>query len=211
MNNEIQEFIQCLESEKLNTCDFHAWTDRQSGVYVVRASFMNGQKFSVHVTEASSINTIKTLSQENLKAQFVEMNEFRELFKLSIGQRYTIASMGDFGFCYSLQFTLEAIRVGRYAQYDHSIELIVKPKGKRNLRSIQFYDRKVFALWSNWVDVNTDAFGKPLQEGPFVARRSRYLSCYERFLTDAISSVRQTPLITCLSIKNNNEQGAPND
>lgn len=85
MNNEIAEFIQCLESEKLNTRDFHAWSDRQSGVYAVRASFIDGRKFTVNVTEAASINTIKTLSQANLRAQFAEMSEFRELFKLSVG------------------------------------------------------------------------------------------------------------------------------
>ena len=211
MNNEIAEFIQCLESEKLNTRDFHAWTDRQSGVYAVRASFIDGRKFAVHVTEAASINTIKTLSQVNLRAQFAEMSEFRELFNLTVGKRYTIASMGDFGFCNSTQFTLEAIRVGRYAQYDHCVELIVKPKGKRNFRSIQFYGRKVFALWADWIAVNTDAFGAPSQEGPFIARRSRYLSCDERFLTDAISSVQQKPLIICLSNQNNNQQGAINE
>ncbi len=211
MNNEIAEFIQCLESEKLNTRDFHAWTDRQSGVYAVRASFINGRKFVVQVIEAASINTIKALSQANLRAQFAEMSEFRELFKLSEGKRYTIASMGDFGFCNSTQFTLEAIRVGRYAQYDHCVELIVKPKGKRNLRSIQFYGCKIFALWADWIAVNTDAFGAPSQEGPFIARKSRYLSCDDRFLTDAILSVQQKPLTTCLSTQNNNQQGASNE
>lgn len=139
------------------------------------------------------------------------MDEFRELIKLSVGQRYTIASMGDFGFCNSTQFTLEAIRVGRYAQYDHCVELIVKPKGKRNLRSIQFYGCKVFALWAGWVAVNTDAFGAPTQEGPVIARRSRYLSCDERFLTDAIASVQQRPLISCLSNESNSQQGARNE
>lgn len=119
--------------------------------------------------------------------------------------------MGDFGFCNSTQFTLEAIRVGRYAQYDHCVELIVKPKGKRNLRSIQFYGRKVFALWTDWIAVNTDAFGVPTQDGPLVTRTSRYLSCDERFLTDAISSVQQQPLITCLSKETNNQQGARNE
>ena len=204
MDNEILEFIQCLESEKLNTRDFHAWTDRQSGVYAVRASFMNGRKFNIHVTDKTWISTIKMLSQDNLRAQFAEMSEFRELFSLIVGNRYTIASMGDFGFCNSMQFALEEIRVGRYAQYAHCVELIVKPKGKRSLRSIQFYGRKVFALWSDWIAVDTNAFGTPTQDGPFVTRTSRYLSCDERYLTDAISSVSQKPLITCLSSQNNN-------
>jgi hypothetical protein len=210
MNNKIVEFIQRLESQQLNTGDFHAWSDRQSGVYTVRASFIDGRKFAIHVTEEASINTIKTLSQANLREQFAEMSEFRELFKLSTGKRYTIASMGDFGFCNSTQFTLEAIRVGRYAQYDHCVELIVKPKGKRNLRCIQFYGRKVVALWTDWIAINTGAFGAPTQDGPLITRTSRYLSCDERFLTDAISSAQQKPLITCVSIETNMEPAMNN-
>ena len=210
MNNKILEFIQCLETQKLNVRHFDTWTDRQSGVYVVRAEFIDGQKFSLHLTDTAMINAIDTLSQTNLKSQFRESSEFRDLFTLTIGERFTLASMGEFGFCNSVQFTLKSLRVGKYAQYDDCVELIVKPKNKRTLRSIQFYGRRVFALWNDWVPVNTDAFGPPSEEGPFITRRSRYLSCDERFLTDAISTVLQKPFITHFSSQNN-QQGAINE
>lgn len=211
MENEISEFIQYLETHKLNIRDFDAHTDRQSGLYVVRAGFMDGKKFNFHASDAASVSTIKTLSQANLKAQFAEISEFRELFQLSQGNRYTLASMGDFGFCHPVQFTLEKISVGRYAQYDDCVSLIVKPKSARTLRSIQFYSRKVFAIWTGWVDVNTDPLGPATVEGPIISSRSRYLSCDERYMTDAIASVSQKPLIVRLSPQITAQQGVSNE
>ena len=210
MENQITKFIQCLESKKLSTYDFHEWTDQQSGVYSLRASFADGEKFEIYVAEQDSAQIIKHLTQNNLQSQYLQMKEFEALCKLEKSERYTIASMSDFGFCNSTQFTLEAVRFGRYAQYGHCLELIVKPKGKRLLRSIRFYNKKSFALCLNWISVCTDPFGPATRDDQLTVSKSRYPSCDERYLADAIASVSQKPLITNQP-STTSEKGKSND
>lgn len=126
-------------------------------------------------------------------------NQILQLLELKPNDRYTIAFMGEMGFCHSIQFTLESSRSGRFAQYEESVELIFKPKGKRSLRSLRFYGSKTFAVWQGWIEVNTDFFGPASSNGFVTTQTSRYLSCDERYLTDAIASSSATPIITKLS------------
>lgn len=124
-----------------------------------------------------------------------QVNQFSDLLNLEVGKRYTVIVENDMGFgVNAVQFTFHSSKLGRFAQYEHAVEVIFTPKKKRNLHSIKFYGKKDFALFEGWVDVNTDAFSAPEDQGIMVVRRMKYSSCDSRFMDDAIASVKATPL-----------------
>lgn len=124
-----------------------------------------------------------------------QINQFSDLLNLEIGKRYTVIVENDMGFgVNAVQFTFHSSKLGRFAQYENAVELIFTPKKKRNLHSIKFYGKKDFALFEGWVDVNTDPFSVPEDQGIIVVRRMKYSSCDSRFMDDAIASVKATPL-----------------
>lgn len=124
-----------------------------------------------------------------------QINQFSDLLNLESGKRYTVIVENDMGFGVSaVQFTFHSSKLGRFAQYENAVELIFTPKKKRNLHSIKFYGKKDFALFEGWVDVNTDPFSVPENQGIMVVRRMKYSSCDSRFMDDAIASVKATPL-----------------
>lgn len=122
---------------------------------------------------------------------------FSGLLSLEKGKRYTIALMSDFGIGVSvLKFVLENSKAAPYAQYSESVALKFKIKGKRNFSGLRFYGSKSFAVWEDWVDVNSEAFTAPTFQNGLSCQRSRYSSFNERYLTDAIASVATKPLIS---------------
>lgn len=124
-----------------------------------------------------------------------QINQFSDLLNLECGKRYTVIVDNEMGFGVSaVQFTLHETKTGRYAQYENCVELIFTPKKKRNLHSLKFYGRRDFAIFEGWVEVNTDPFSAPEDQGIMVVRRMKYSSCDSRFMDDAIASVKATPL-----------------
>jgi len=124
-----------------------------------------------------------------------QINQFSDLLNLEVGKRYTVIVDNDMGFgVKAVQFTFHSSKLDRFAQYEHAVEVIFTPKKKRNLHSIKFYGKKDFALFEGWVDVNTDPFSVPEDQGIMVVRRMKYSSCDSRFMDDAIASVKATPL-----------------
>ena len=196
---QISQLIAHLQSQVLVQNPSETWWDRQSSTLCVRATFENGEKFVVNVTESESIAKIKTLWQENLKSVFAKTSEYRDLLSLQVGKRYTVIVDSEMGLgVVATNINLEAIKVGRYAQYDNCIELIYKRKGARQLRGMQFYGKKSFAIFEGWIAVNTNPFSPPKHDGIFVCQRSKYLSFDDRYLTDAIASAGVSPLYTKL-------------
>lgn len=124
-----------------------------------------------------------------------QINHFSDLLNLEIGKRYTVLVENEMGFgVNAVQFTFHSSKLGRFAQYENAVEVIFTPKKKRNLRSITFYGKRDFALFAGWIDVNTDPFSAPEDQGVIVVRRMKYSSCDSRFMDDAIASVKTTPL-----------------
>lgn len=132
-----------------------------------------------------------------------QINQFSDLLNLEVGKRYTVIVENDMGFgVKAVQFTFHSSKLGRFAQYEHAVEVIFTPKKKRNLHSIKFYGKKDFALFEGWVDVNTDPFSAPEDQGIMVVTRMKYSSCDSRFMDDAIASVKATPLFIKRFINN---------
>lgn len=124
-----------------------------------------------------------------------QINQFSDLLGLENGKRYTVIVENSMGFGVSaVQFTFHSAKVVSFAQYENAVEIIFTPKKKRNLHSIKFYGKKDFALFEGWVEVNTDPFGPPEDQGILISRKMRYSSCDSRFMDDAIASVKTAPL-----------------
>lgn len=193
--NQIDYLIAHLRGEKLRTSTAEYRWERSSGTLIIRADFENGTEFKLQLPNPANAGTLRELFQENLKARFAEECEYRDLLKLEPGKRYTLLVDSEMGLgVHAIQFALETIRVGRFAQYAHCIELIVKIKRKRDPRVIQFYGKKSFAIFEGWLEINTDPFGPADTSGPLTCRRSKYLSFDERYMTDAIRAAGVKPL-----------------
>ena len=124
--------------------------------------------------------------------------DFAALTTLEAGERYTLLIMSGFGIgTIAMQITVESVKVGPYAQYSESVQVIFKSKGKRKLMGIRFHGSQSFAVWSGWVDVSTNAFTVPVAtETGFIARQIRYLSFDIRYMTDAIASAATSPIFS---------------
>lgn len=208
MENQISQLIAHLENHDLVPSTSETWIDRPSHILRVRASFVNGGNFTLDVSDRETLVKVRSLFQKNLMRVFRRTSEFRELLGLGIGERYTVLVNNEMGFGVSaVQITLDSFGVGRYAQYDNCIDLIFKPKGKRNLHCIKFYGRKAFAIFAGWVNVNTDPFGPAEDLGVMTVKKMKYASCDDRFMTDAIASAGVTPIISKLFETNNSQGG----
>lgn len=124
-----------------------------------------------------------------------QINQFSDLLNLESGKRYTVIVENSMGFgVNAIQFTLHEAKIGRYTSYEECVELIFTPKKKRNLHSLKFARRTDVALFEGWVEVDTNPFGEPEDQGIMVVRKMKYSSCDSRFMDDAIASVKTAPL-----------------
>lgn len=193
--NQLDSLIAHLRIEKLRTSTAEFRWERSSGTLFIRADFENGAVFTLQLSSPTNAGTLRDLFQENLKARFAEECEFRDLLKLGSGKRYTVLLDSEFGLgVHAVQFVLDAIRVGRFAQYAHCVDLIVKIKRKRDLRAFKFYGKKSFAIFDGWIEINTDPFGPVDNSGVLPTQRSKYLSFDERYMADAIRAAGRKPL-----------------
>lgn len=192
---QLDALLEHLRTQKLRTATAEYHWDRPSGALCIRADFDNGTSFNFRLLAPNNAGTIRDLFQENLKARFAEECEYRDLLKLEVGKRYTILVESEFGLgVHAIQFTLERIQVGRFAQYSHCIDLIVWIKRKRDPRVIQFYGKKSYAIFQDWLEIDTDPLGPVDNSGPLPCRQSKYLSFDDRYMTDAIASAGVAPL-----------------
>lgn len=126
-----------------------------------------------------------------------ETEGFTKLTTLEKGQRYTIATISEFGIgINAIQFTLENVTVSPYAQYSESTQLIFKIKGTRKLRGLRFHGSKSFAIWQGWHEIKNEAFTAPIISHGLVCKQSLYLSFDKQYLLDAIKSTSVPPLFT---------------
>lgn len=161
----------------------------------VRARFQDGTALDVDASEIKDILFIQELWQVNLKSVLENSSAFRNLLKLELGQRYTVIVNSEMGLgVVPLQMTLIEVRVGKYAQYSDSVQLVHKGKAARTIQSIRFYGEKDFAVFTGWVDINCDPFGPATSQGPFTMTKMKYSSFDERFMDDAINSASVPPL-----------------
>lgn len=124
-----------------------------------------------------------------------QSNHFSDLLNLESGKRYTVIVKNSMGFgVNAIQFTLHEAKIGRYSSYEECIEIVFTPKKKRDLHSLKFARQTDVALFEGWVEVDTDPFSAPEDQGIMIVRSMKYSACDSRFMDDAIKSVKATPL-----------------
>lgn len=204
---QLNQLIAHFQNHELVPAQSECWLDRSAATLRVAAVFDNGTRFDLDITDRENIARVQIYFQEQLKRIFARTSEFRDLLKLELGKRYTVLVENEMGFGVSaVQITLDSIRAGRYAQYDNCINLIFKRKGARSLAGMAFYGLKSFAIFEGWVDLNTDPFGPAENQGPVTVKKMKYVSCDERFMSDAIATAKAAPLFSKLRKPSINQQ-----
>lgn len=113
--------------------------------------------------------------------------------KLEKGKRYTLVGMTEFGFPYKVQFTLESVEYGTYAQYREAVTLRFKQKNKRKISGTRFYGLKECLVYEGWVEPKTDMWANADDLGDGVKRSMA--SFDTRFMQIAKNSIKAPALI----------------
>ena len=125
----------------------------------------------------------------------VNTSQFKDFASLIQGERYTVLYLNEMGMgASSVQFVHHEARFGSYAQHSDAVQLIMKPKRKREFRQMWFHGSKEFAVFQGWVELDTEMFSAPVDDGLFTSRKAKYLSFDKRYLFDAIKSAKVAPL-----------------
>ena len=128
----------------------------------------------------------------------------KQLMTLTIGQKYTVVKFGEMGFIFALQITLMESKITPYAQYQETVVLAFKQKGKRNIRQIRIFERDDYLVYEGWVSVNTEMYVEQLSDG---CKRS-LLSFDREYLQIAKRSVANAPLLERLTPCSNADTAA---
>ncbi len=189
------EIIDTLRISDLILKSVNYFSPSRDGSYSFLGNFVNGSSFNLFIHNKEECKLLIEALKLKLHAQYSLTSQFKDFLQLKVGEKYTLAMMGDMGFVFSRQFIFHSLEFGKYAQYTDSVKLIFKEKRKCNLAAITFYERKSFAIWAGFVEPNTDIYGGAKEEGGLIIQESKYLSCDSQYFTDALKSVDQKPFI----------------
>lgn len=123
-------------------------------------------------------------------------SKYESLRNLKLGEKYTLVSMGEFGFPYKVQGVIVAVEFRPYAQYDDAVRITIKPKHKRKMYMYTFYGSKPLIVWNGHVEANTEMITSSSEENGVTVMRSR-LSLDPQYLIDAKNSVKDAPIFEC--------------
>lgn len=115
---------------------------------------------------------------------------------LKEGEKYTYIKLGDFGFKQVCQFTHIQSYVKPWAQYNNNLNIVFKPKGKRNPRILQMHGIKDITIFKGWVNISDEPETTILSENKD-CKVSRYNhSCFDfDQIENEIKKSNSTPLI----------------
>ena len=80
----------------------------------------------------------------------------QDLKKLKVGKQYTIFGFHLQGYPYKVHFTLKEIHLTPYGQFAESFLLVFRVPGSRRPATIRITPDRLFAVWENFVEVNTE-------------------------------------------------------
>jgi hypothetical protein len=116
---------------------------------------------------------------------------------LEVGKKYTLASMGEFGFPHAMNFVLTKIDFEKYAQYNDAVKIQYKGKGKRLERAQWLLPYSQVIIWPGWVSPNVEMYGEaePGKTPGVTVSRSKFLSFDKGYMGIARASVEGEPLV----------------
>jgi hypothetical protein len=122
---------------------------------------------------------------------------YEQLNKLEKGKKITIVSNGGFG-ATKIHATVENIRTEKSAQYERSHLIIYKEPRKRKLSGFRINEgsssNKVY-IYEGHIEFDNNGLTAPRSENGMMVTSSKYGCFDDRYFTDAISLIKDVPLI----------------
>jgi len=161
--------------------------------YEVIAMYENGDE--------ADLKRVKTEEEaQRVFDSFVEKYAGRfqaEVYRSNLvpGERYTMFTLGDFGFPIAYQFTLVSVEYVTYAQYDDVVTFTVRRKGKRKNERFTYYGKSI-QIYHGWQTM-PDHFGFEVLEetDESTLRKSKYVCFDNRYMEDVKKVFKNPALI----------------
>lgn len=120
-----------------------------------------------------------------------------EVYKANLipGERYTVFTLGDFGFPIAYQFTLVSIEYTTYAQYDDAVVFTVRRKGKRKNERFVYHGKSI-QVYHGWQTMPENFGFEVLEENEeSVLCKSKYCCFDAGYMADAEKVFKNPALI----------------
>ncbi len=122
---------------------------------------------------------------------------YQLITELKNGQKITIVSNGGFG-ATKIHATVESVRTEKYAQYERSHVIVYKEPRKRKLQGFRISERhnanKTY-IYSGHIEFDNNEMTAPRRENGMIVTSTKYGCFDDRYFTDAISLIKEVPLI----------------
>lgn len=118
-----------------------------------------------------------------------------QFLQLQEGQKYTIWSLGNFGFPACMNIKVISVECRRYAQHEKSILLRFTQKRGRRVMQLNILPGEAFIIWPGWINPDSEMYGQTEKcENGVTIRRSRFASFDRQYLQAALDSVSIQPV-----------------
>jgi len=178
-----QQETSTLKSEVQKTMEFFVNTDKQ-------------------VFGSVQPETEAILKKQNMEHVLQPKDRAEEIFNSLVGQKATIVKYGEFGFMHSIKCTIQSVYRKDYAQYRNMLHVIYRPQRKRQDYVFRIYDYSRYIVYAGHVDVDTEMFRTTLPSDPGVTVQQSLLSFSDEYITIALNSTNQTPLLVVRNPEN---------
>lgn len=189
------ELIEKLKTVKIDLVKSH-WHKSSGQGLCLNVVLEDGSACTDQIWEGDIIECVERILVLHRSMQKMETSRYKELAGLKKGQKYTLLSTNDFGGANSTQITLEEVIFTKYAQYDDAVKIVFKKKRGRNLVSRYVYGIKQISVYAGWIELDTNMYTEPrtCPKSGLTVKESKYLSCDDRYFTDALASAKSAPL-----------------
>ncbi|OMD67629.1 hypothetical protein [Paenibacillus odorifer] len=117
---------------------------------------------------------------------------------VKLNNKVTIIKYTDFGFPYAINTVIDSLVIKPYAQHKDSLFITHKPKGRRKLWEEVILPYQSFIIYDGWLNVDIDSLTKKVisSNSQLTVTTTNYVSFDKRYMTDIVSSIPQTPLVS---------------
>lgn len=125
-------------------------------------NYINSHKvpFNANIVRAIPVGKFKYCMYRVLNETINRVDQMRYA-DMKQGGKYTVVQSNGFGWVSINHVTFESYEIGKYAQYENTVKLIVKLPRKRGLYSIRIYGEAL--IYDGWVDIPKDIFYTPVE------------------------------------------------
>jgi hypothetical protein len=112
------------------------------------------------------------------------------------GEKVTIIKFSDFGFPIAWNTTLNKAESLPYAQYNESLQIIHKPKGKRSYFRNTILPGEDILIYKGWLNIDTEKLTYDIEQSEnMTIQRSKY-GCFDKnYMIDIMNNVKSDPIV----------------